>query len=69
MTIDTSWLASFKSEAPHAFTARIPFSPRAVFTDGQIRLMQGGYMQVCVGIRCADAPSELVSTGEAPDMG
>lgn len=41
MTIDSSWLCAFKEELPHAFTPRRPFSPAAVFVDGQIRLMQG----------------------------
>ena len=40
MTIDGSWLSSFKEEAPEAFTKNIPFHPQAVFSDGQIRLMQ-----------------------------
>jgi hypothetical protein len=42
MTIDSSWILSFKEEAPEAFTNHIPFRPRAVFCDGQIRLMRGG---------------------------
>ena len=41
MTIDSSWLHAFKEEAPHAFGARHPFAPRAIFVDGQIKLMQG----------------------------
>ena len=41
MTIDSSWLHAFKEEAPHAFAARHPFAPRAIFVDGQIKLMQG----------------------------
>jgi hypothetical protein len=41
MTIDSSWLASFKEELPHAFTPKNPIAPRAVFVDGQIKLMQG----------------------------
>jgi hypothetical protein len=41
MTIDSTWIASFKEEAPEAFTDHIPFRPRAVFCDGQIRLMRG----------------------------
>jgi hypothetical protein len=41
MTIDSSWLCAFKEELPHAFTKRSPFSPDAVFVDGQIKLMQG----------------------------
>lgn len=41
MTIDSSWIASFKEEAPDAFTHHIPFRPRAAFCDGQIRLMRG----------------------------
>ncbi len=40
MTIDTAWLACFKEEAPSAFTPRAPFHASAVFSDGQIRLMQ-----------------------------
>lgn len=42
MTIDSTWLHSFKSESREAFTKNAPFRPSAVFTDGQIRLMQGG---------------------------
>jgi hypothetical protein len=41
MTIDSSWLCAFKEELPHAFTRKAPFAPKAVFVDGQIRLMQG----------------------------
>ena len=41
MTIDSTWLHAFKAEAPHAFTPHRPFQPRAIFVDGQIRLMQG----------------------------
>ena len=41
MTIDSSWLHAFKEDAPHAFTNTIPFRPRAIFVDGQIKLMQG----------------------------
>ena len=41
MTIDSTWLCAFKEELPHAFTHKAPFSPHAVFVDGQIRLMQG----------------------------
>lgn len=41
MTIDSSWLTSFKEDLPHAFTQRPPFHPNAAFIDGQIRLMQG----------------------------
>jgi hypothetical protein len=41
MTIDSSWLTSFKEDLPHAFTRKPPFHPRAAFVDGQIRLMQG----------------------------
>jgi len=40
MTIDSSWLAAFKEDVPHAFTPAPPFRPRAVFVDGQIKLMQ-----------------------------
>jgi hypothetical protein len=39
MTIDSSWIACFKEEAPEAFTKHAPFEPTAVFCDGQIRLM------------------------------
>ena len=39
MTIDSSWIACFKEEAPMAFTKNAPFPPNAVFIDGQIRLM------------------------------
>jgi hypothetical protein len=41
MTIDSSWIASFKEESPTAFTKGIPFRPIAAFCDGQIRLMRG----------------------------
>ena len=41
MTIDSSWIASFKEESPHSFTKHIPFRPIAAFCDGQIRLMRG----------------------------
>ena len=41
MTIDSSWIASFKEEVPAAFTKTIPFRPKAAFCDGQIRLMRG----------------------------
>ena len=41
MTIDSSWIACFKEELPHAFTKAAPFRPKAVFCDGQIRLMRG----------------------------
>jgi hypothetical protein len=40
MTIDSSWLISFKEDVPHAFTPAIPFRARAVYVDGQIKLMQ-----------------------------
>lgn len=39
MTIDSSWIACFKEDAPDAFTQHPPFQPDAVFIDGQIRLM------------------------------
>lgn len=42
MTIDSSWIACFKEEAPQAFTSHPPFAPDAVFIDGQIRLMPAG---------------------------
>lgn len=42
MTIDSTWLHCFKQEAPEAFTKNAPFRHSAVYTDGQIRLMQGG---------------------------
>ena len=41
MTIDSSWIASFKEESPNSFTKQIPFRPIAAFCDGQIRLMRG----------------------------
>ena len=41
MTIDSTWIASFKEEIPSAFTKQIPFRPKAAFCDGQIRLMRG----------------------------
>lgn len=41
MTIDSSWIASFKEESPDSFTKTIPFRPIAAFCDGQIRLMRG----------------------------
>ena len=41
MTIDSSWLHAFKEDSPHAFMQRHPFHPRAIFVDGQIKLMQG----------------------------
>lgn len=43
MTIDSTWITSFKEEAPHAFTPHSPFRPKAAFCDGQIRLMRGQY--------------------------
>jgi len=43
MTIDSTWLHAFKEEAREAFTKHAPFHPTAVFSDGQIRLMQGGH--------------------------
>lgn len=42
MTIDSTWLHSFKAETREAFTKKAPFRHTAVFSDGQIRLMQGG---------------------------
>jgi hypothetical protein len=42
MTIDSTWIASFKEEAPESFTDAIPFHAKAAFCDGQIRLMRGG---------------------------
>jgi len=42
MTIDTQWLSCFKSECREAFTEKCRFKPTAVFSDGQIRLMQTG---------------------------
>jgi hypothetical protein len=42
MTIDTQWLSCFKSECREAFTEKCRFKPAAVFSDGQIRLMQTG---------------------------
>jgi hypothetical protein len=41
MTIDSSWIASFKEETPEAFTDSVPFRVTAAFCDGQIRLMRG----------------------------
>jgi hypothetical protein len=41
MTIDSTWIASFKEESPTSFTKTIPFRPIAAFCDGQIRLMRG----------------------------
>lgn len=41
MTIDSTWLSAFKEEVPYAFTPDRPFKSKAVFVDGQIRLMQG----------------------------
>ena len=41
MTIDSSWIACFKEEVPEAFRAAQPFRAKAVFCDGQIRLMRG----------------------------
>jgi len=40
MTIDSTWLASFKEDVPCAFTPTVPFKAAAVFVDGQIKLMQ-----------------------------
>lgn len=40
MTIDNTWLQSFKAEAREAFTPTAPWKAHAVFSDGQIRLMQ-----------------------------
>lgn len=40
MTIDTAWLCTFKEEIPCAFTDTCSIKPTAVFSDGQIRLMQ-----------------------------
>ena len=39
MTIDSSWLAGMKCDAPDAFTTHAPFAPQGVFIDGQIKLM------------------------------
>ena len=41
MTIDSSWILSFKEEAAEAFSEKMPFKPKAIFCDGQIRLMRG----------------------------
>lgn len=38
MTIDSSWIQALKEDIPCAFTPHKPFSPRAVFIDGQIKL-------------------------------
>lgn len=40
MTIDSTWLTAFKREVPCAFKPGAPFRYAAVFTDGQIKLMQ-----------------------------
>jgi hypothetical protein len=40
MTIDSTWLSAFKEEDTSAWTAHPPFAPNAVFSDGQILLMQ-----------------------------
>ena len=40
MTIDSTWLASFKEDVPCAFTPSPPHRAGAVFVDGQIKLMQ-----------------------------
>lgn len=41
MTIDTSWLSSFKEDIPSAFTQYSPINGvQTIFSDGQIRLMQ-----------------------------
>lgn len=40
MTIDSTWLAAFKEDVPHAFTPAAPFRAGTVFVDGQIKLMQ-----------------------------
>lgn len=45
MTIDKSWLSCFKEDAFNAFSDKMPFRPKAVFSDGQIRLMQSPPMQ------------------------
>jgi hypothetical protein len=45
MTIDNTWLSCFKEEAVEAFSDSCPFRPQAVFSDGQIRLMQSPPMQ------------------------
>lgn len=45
MTIDNTWLSTLKEESDCAFTDQITFKPSAVFSDGQIRLMQSPPMQ------------------------
>lgn len=40
MTIDSTWLVSFKEDVPCAFTPAAPHRHSAVFVDGQIKLMQ-----------------------------
>ena len=40
MTIDGEWIVSLKKDIPHAFTPRAGFTPQAIFSDCQIRLMQ-----------------------------
>ena len=47
MTIDSSWLAAFKREHPHAFRPAAPFRYKAAFVDGQIKLMQV-FLRSCV---------------------
>ncbi len=39
MTIDSTWIARLKEDAPHCFTKSKPFAPACVFLDGQIKLM------------------------------
>ncbi len=39
MTIDSSWIARLKEDAPHCFSKAKPFAPACVFLDGQIKLM------------------------------
>ena len=39
MTIDSSWIARLKEDAPHCFSSARPFAPACVFIDGQIKLM------------------------------
>ena len=38
MTIDGAWIQSLKNDVPVAFSPKPPFSPQAVFIDGQIKL-------------------------------
>jgi hypothetical protein len=53
MTIDAGWVKLLKKGAPHAFTARQPFAPAAVFIDGQIMLMKSDAIRTWEGfLKC-----------------